>query len=533
MQYRILSLLTLTAIATTFSGCRTKDLQAWTGTYGGTLLYQKIDGSYAKKSVSGVVSIDDKSKTVSLKLDEAGVEVGSATILIQKQTQVRIESTFSALSDIVLTSEPDGLCFVASSAEEIVHMCPEDAQWSIDASTAAGDPIFSLLITKGTSAPPEMLAAPKTYTLDEALAIARDHAFESRISYLTLLQARLQAKQAQLDLLPHLTINSVVALLMPFNIPNFLTGVADLVPFLFPDRRAKATSAKEQVEAEKDASVLTKLDIVSQVEEVAILDRIQHKATLKIEQLDAKIQDYLAEIKIRERLGEYPAGTWEGFKIIDLGLQSDLSFYAESEKALYRQASVALGFSNLDAVTGITYNGELLDVDHLPNYDESTEVTIAVARSFELHQMDMVIESASTNQKGASYSWMDFNVGISAGHWKGVQAGRVQVAELQVRRQELEAKIQQQVADLVGQWDLAIKNRKLLLQAQAEQITRLDKLKIQYKYGKDVSVMDLVNAVQETNRAELSVLNANGALELLDSKIRRATLGANYVTATI
>lgn len=109
---------------------------------------------------------------------------------------------------------------------------------------------------------------PANYTLTQAMTRAFTQSFDSRAAYERQIQARLSAKAAYLNLLPHISISSVLGVLSP-SIAGLINLVGDLAPFLLPTRWLQAHEAGLMSAAEKQALALMRADSAAQVEGLA------------------------------------------------------------------------------------------------------------------------------------------------------------------------------------------------------------------------------------------------------------------------
>jgi hypothetical protein len=152
------------------------------------------------------------------------------------------------------------ILFVGSFAcmtQSLVLMKSLDVQaMSRGTPTALTQPAFS---------EPHAWEVPAHYTQREAMSRAFTESFDSRAIYERQIQARHAARASYLNLLPHLSMSSILSAVAP-SVTGLLGAIGDLVPFLLPNRWLQAKSAAHQSQAQRQALALMRADAAAQVE---------------------------------------------------------------------------------------------------------------------------------------------------------------------------------------------------------------------------------------------------------------------------
>ena len=99
-------------------------------------------------------------------------------------------------------------------------------------------PAASFGAAGGDFSPPPM-EIPADYSKDALLQRGIRQSFTTQEEFEKVAQAKAEATLAARNLVPHLSINSIAALIPVIGIPSLLKAVGDLVPFLLPTRWAK------------------------------------------------------------------------------------------------------------------------------------------------------------------------------------------------------------------------------------------------------------------------------------------------------
>ena len=423
-------------------------------------------------------------------------------------------------------------CFQTSDPD-LLRVCYDTASVFIEASDSKGV-VFSLTLNSSKlpspSVTPTPSEVPQNYTLSDAVKYAMNNSFQSKGEFERVMQASLLAKNARLNLLPHLSIGSILAITKGAADPQGLIGaIGDLLPFLLPTRWIKAKNAQLQSKAEQLASLSMQGDVGLELESLAYLFDEDSNALNAFTDAVNEANHLIAQIHTLEVLGQYPVGTSDTIKTNMESMQLDqnalLSAWVEEKAAL----SQAMGFLHPDAVLSIQVpqdsNAPITDTEAMIEQD-------VVNKAPELKQMDEVI-SIGKNSKTASYfEWLDpsgnTNAGIGFGLGSYVQATNHQVAELQVQRNSLEATLRSKVNVAFGQYQVALNRMQIAQEDNQLQITRSTRVKELILFGKDVSTLDLVTVVQDRLKAQLELLNTQSSLRVLRAKLDRLRLQGFY-----
>jgi hypothetical protein len=358
----------------------------------------------------------------------------------------------------------------------------------------------SLAPTAERAGLPDGFEEPRPYSQSDLIERGRTRAFSSRIEFEHLVQAKYTAKTTWLNLIPHLSINSIIGL-GSISMASLLGSVGDLVPFLLPTRWFMARGATARDQAEAQALVAMKLDTMAFIQSLTLGIGRDTEVVQQLEQNLGQIRAIRDEIHDREKLGQFPLGSSDDISALVNALDQDLSALHGALAAEYTTVAQIAGFQNPKAIESIRYDlpPGMTGVRAAP--DEQRIIVEALNLSPELRQMDFLIDASRWDSKTRTFQWLDpagdaqGGLGVALGSYLAV--GRSQVSEMRIRREQLRSALSQKVVDTLN--DLQIQANSYRLAGEGVEINfkRVQRLTDQMSFGTGFDLMGLALALQD------------------------------------
>lgn len=431
-------------------------------------------------------------------------------------------------SKVELTSDSD--CYVREE-EPPVHFCFTSDRVFLEVLDSQKDPLFTLSGDRLHHDESFQMEVPKAFTLVEAIHTARQKNFNSRLEYQRLIQAKHTAKAAYLNLLPHLSLSTVLSNLAPCA-GSLLSTVGDLAPFLLPNRWLQAREAAQAARAETDAVVLMQEDLGTEVEGLAYA-LIRDEETIALYNgLLARANEALTKVKDLEQHGQMPEGSADHIEaIVDwMSLdQSSLTLMIQQDR---ESIAFALGLHNPKAVTDVSLNDEAIPiVDAKPmNPDELTST--AIGEALELSQIDHLVTLASDQKDELYYNWLDpmgdptKELGFSLG--ENLVVARSRVNELLIRKEQIKSVIAQKAAQATDEWNQALESYPLIQKTLDLQERRMRRVLSQVQPGTSLNTLDIEAVFQDYINSGIRKESLISSFRVARSKIDRLTLQNQY-----
>lgn len=268
---------------------------------------------------------------------------------------------------------------------------------------------------------PVVFEPPQEFSLGDSIREALHKNYDSRISLEHILQARASAIAAWLNLLPHLTTN----LIWNAPLPTYVSVVATLqglTPFLLPTWWMEGKIANLNSKVERDAHSILQADLASNIEQLFYsFER------------DSKI------MSAYQRVSLLTAGHEELHRWVQ-SLQDGLDRVLKEDQYAI---SLALGKHNPEAIEKISIGEELQTAEQASPVDRAELADWAHHRSFELDQLDYLIQISKIKKLELFFTWLD-----PSGDQKNslglnlvgqVPLAKSQIHELEIKREQLKS----------------------------------------------------------------------------------------------
>ena len=357
---------------------------------------------------------------------------------------------------------------------------------------------------------------PAIYAIPQLLERARTRNFNTRAEFEKVLQAKLTARNAHLNLLPHINTSTVLSLI-PLSFTGFLRSIGDLLPFFLPNRWAQAAALKETSKAELDAFRVLQATTMNVVEGLALM-------VLRDEESIERMQENrLSIMAIRDEIitQEQAPGS-----IIQVGMSDEVnsvlnallrSIYTLQEAVTEDRLALsqACGFFNPQAVADVARLTVLPVPGPLPGPAQAWE-QLALNRSQQIAQLDHMLEAANHSATARLFQWIDpmgdSAGGIGFGLPSYIKIGQSQIRQIFDMRLNAESMLTQQIGVALVQSQLVFDNYRLAVEGSHLAELRITRLLLNFRTGNFGSgtsfvLADLTAALQDKVVNDVSQIN--------------------------
>ncbi len=426
----------------TTTGCKDHLLA---GHYEGNLL-KKIESGYTTTPVHIDITYSSPSKgTLQIK-NQQGNKITSIQVSATHKNHLTLNApTFGIgpieLSKVALKNNIEKFQCYNYHSNVNVELCFNENQIYLKFMDKDFSPLCTLSGNSFTDENEFSLEPPQNISLLKAIDQAFESNYDSRIALKHVVQARNSAIAAWLNLLPHLTSNLI------WNAsPSYISAVAtvqSLAPFLLPTYWLQAKEASINVKIKKDAQLITQADLVSILEQ----QFYTFERDSNISQTHQFVLDHLDTFQngLLEKVQSNPVSKDlfdMSTSLIDLvkSTQSGVDRVLKEERFGISQA---LGFHNPNAIQSITIGEELLPIEKASLIEDKPLAEWAMSRSFELQQMDYMIQIGNLKEIELYFTWIDPAGDPKSGFGFNligqVKVSKSQIEELKLMREQLKS----------------------------------------------------------------------------------------------
>lgn len=299
------------------------------------------------------------------------------------------------------------------------------------------------------------LETPVHLSLPDAIHKALTHSYSSFIAMEQLIQAKQAALAAWLNLVPHLTTNLIWSVDPSF--VSYIGSAQILVPFLLPNYWIDAVIASIDKKIKLDAYLIFQSDLAVSVEQLFYA----FERDTKILAAFQSIQDDLEFYEQTAFDSDLEGSATQVFLNEIAALRAFLKASQDEVEAVLKQdrtvLSKILGFNNPEAVQSISFGEEISPYDkseplHWPQLGDW-----AIQRSFELQQMDYLIDIAELKEVSLFFNWVDPSgdpkIGLGVNLIGQVKVSQSQISVLELERAELRRTIQYDAKSVVDEFN--------------------------------------------------------------------------------
>ncbi|NDD93220.1 TolC family protein [bacterium] len=310
--------------------------------------------------------------------------------------------------------------------------------------------------------------------------------------------------------------------------------VSDLAPFLFPTRWMRAREAGHLADAARYSGILMRANSASIAEGLCYTLIHDEQSLAQMQKQHEFLSQIKDQIQGRERFGLLPPGASDDIRSLMNQLDQASLLLKETVREQYRALAQASGFMNPSAISAIRLDLEATIEKPQPVVTEEFR-RLALERSYELRQMNSLIDYAKGSQEQRYYNWIDPNSDPSSnlgfGFGSSLEIGRAQIREAILKHSQLQSILLQKVENTASQIESSIQRRTLALDGLALQRQRVKRLMDSLGLGKAISTTDLSLAVQQLMKSELELIDADFSYRIAHSNLMRLLFTDHYAQA--
>jgi hypothetical protein len=392
------------------------------------------------------------------------------------------------------------------------------------------DPAALYVLERSAPEPAPSPEIARAYSIDELVGRARQRSYESEAEFQSVVAAKLTARSAYLNLLPHLNFGSVLDL-DGFVATTMIRAIGDLLPFFLPSRWFEAAALKHAANAEFDGYRVVQADSMNIVQGLA-LGVLRDTEALEAIRLDrVAITEARDEVLAAERSGNAQVGASDDItSVLDsvlLSIESTKQGIVEERSALAYSA----GFNSPDAIESVLSVSVPAVQGPIPGARADFE-SAAVNRSLELLQLDELVVAARRTKAASFFQWLD-----PAGNDQGsigfglvdyVKVNSATIRQLQDRKAGTQAQLLGTLDDALSASAEIAAQYSIATQAAGTAQARIDRLLLNMRSGIPFAMASLVSAFQDKAASDVQVINARYAFAILQAQVDFLTFSGPY-----
>jgi len=409
------------------------------GHYEGTLS-STTNGSFSVQTVE--IDFNQENGSYFMKITNSASRELISTALISNANKEGFDLLLPMIQPETFSLKKDGSCYTHHSFLG-VEFCFDDKNLLVRIHDNENQPVLTLSGNTFNPEKPYDYEKPAQYTLKNAIDHALDKNFNSLIEFQRLIQAKKATLAAYLGLFPRINPGSI-GFSIPFS-TNFIYMIGDLAPFLLPNRWFEAKSTGLEEKAKDLGILLMQADLATEVEGLAYAyerDRKLRTYYLKILDHLASLQNFLSSLNPIDpiRMLFLPR-----VELITKGMTLDLAKFETLVQGDRFALAQSLGLHNPEGVEDLTIEEENPVIEKATSLEKQEVANIALRRSFELRQIDFLIESARINQNAVWYNWIDpqndpkFGLGPHLVPMFAIEKSKL--TELLLKREEIQTQV--------------------------------------------------------------------------------------------
>jgi hypothetical protein len=288
------------------------------------------------------------------------------------------------------------------------------------------------------------------YTAIQLRDRARKWSFNSRTEYEKLVTAKANFRLNYLNLLPHLSSNSIIGIATFSGVGGLLSSIGDLAPFLLPTRWLSASIGDDNYKAEKFATDIMRLDSMQIVEGLAVFVGRDQVLDIQLKADHDLIAQVSSEVNQAERRGLVAPGSYLGVGSVNSNLDQTVSNLETQIQLEMTGLAQAAGFINPNAIAHLEV-APLGRITQPPKYDLAQLEKDALNRAPELAQLSYLTTAARAGAAARGFQWLDPagdpSGGLGAGLPTYIQIGTSAIRQLLIARDQLNSNLLRKVTD--------------------------------------------------------------------------------------
>jgi hypothetical protein len=450
--------------------------------------------------------------------------------------EVTLQSDLPELNNLELVADIQG-CFSSPAAGDLknIRVCQTAAQISVHADKISTQTSLHLVASRSQekSATGLGLEKPRDFTLSEIRKLVRSHSFKTREEFQKLLSAKANMRLHYLNLLPHLSFNSILSSATGGPL-GLVASIGDLAPFLLPNRWAGADENNRLYQAEKYSAKIVTEDAVNVVENLALaVDRDQKtlQELIKIRTSVQPILDMIFELEAktppllvpgRHRVVQSP------LNLLDETIVS-LEDVVDTDLA---ELATAMGFENPLAIRSLDI-GDFADITNPKNFNFADLEKETIQTSNEIPQIGELIKAATANMHGRTFEWLDpsgdSQGGLGFGLPSYIEIEQHAVSQLGVAREKTRASLLKKARSAFVDLRMNLEQYKLSNEGIAIQSGRINADLEELKSSpNDTPIGDLQDSLEKLPMQTANLLTAQYGWYMALSRVHRLTHTGPY-----
>jgi hypothetical protein len=221
-------------------------------------------------------------------------------------------------------------------------------------------------------------------------------------------------------------------------------------------------------------------------------------------------------ILAKEQIGAMQTGTSDNVTSVVNQIESEIVALQAVQEQELAALGQAVGFFNPKAIRSVAFGTDQsqagFTIDAPVKSDLNDWSNLAIARSPEFDQMKELLKLAQSQKRESYFDWLDpsasGSTGIGAGTPSLIAVGKDQIAEVQARTDQVKSILITKLSDAVSDMNVSLQSYAVAGTGQDIQNRRVDRLAENFTLAIDVSMAELVDALQDQQKADVDVINA-------------------------
>lgn len=283
-----------------------------------------------------------------------------------------------------------------------------------------------------------------------------------------------------------------------------------------------------QYQAQHDALILSKINSLSEFIEIAYSYRLLDGISKEYKSSLNELNNLSLNIQGQENFGQVALGTTLAVKN-QLAMLMQEQQRIESTKEIFKQhMALALGFLNPDAVLDLSFADEALSNQN--DIFSTQAVTIAQKRSYELRQLDFLIESLKKQKQALYFSWLDPNANASLGPATSqtVALSKDKINELKIRRTQIHASIAQAIKNSQSEAFMINNVLNFAKSNLKNQVLICEQIKTMINFSANADIKKLVDATIEVLKIKINIKSLEISAQVKSYKFNRYFLSGPF-----
>jgi hypothetical protein len=370
----------------------------------------------------------------------------------------------------------------------------------------------------------------RTFSIREIIDRSMNLSFDSRVEFERVVQSRLNAQHASLSLLPRISASTILSFIVFGPLGPFAV-IGDLAPFLFPSRWTRARQAEVTAEADFIGYLIMKADAAHISEGIALTTERDLRIKDMLTNARREVEDMQRDFQFRVAVDIAQPGQLDDFSSTLINIDRSDTTLSRTINAQLRALSLAMGYYNPEAVSGIQEHTPRT-ISLRPITDKNRLVELALRRSYELRQADLLIQASHLSSAEHHMAWIDPTgnpagaLGFSLPSY--LQIGYSQIREMEMRRERTRAQIIQSVYDTIDLIERSQTLYRLSVENVAIQSRRLRTIRDGLALGNAINGTEIALALQEKIRATSELLDAEFGYYIAQAKLNRLLFVGPY-----